>query len=477
MRNNARSKKMVHRQTGRKPPTSGWTDDCEHGPHQHMPDRNWPLSLTRRSLLAGLGAAVALPCSFRPGLAQQAQALQLREQPLRLREGSPETIAWRFDQGIGVPDYRFRVGDTLSLDLTNDLPVPVNLNWYGLDGIAGAEPLLAERALGPGQRTTRSIPLRFAGTYFVETRIGSEGAAKPLPGAAFAVGEASPPQIDRDDILLIEDWRLKPDGSLLAPGQDSTNATTIYTINGKLDWNILARANQRLRLRFINGCHRSAIALRIDGHAPRVIAIDGRPAEPFPARDGRLILTPGTRIDVLVDATKAPKSVSPIHLHDGTTPRLIANLTYSDEPPVRETLPPPTAPLANDGLPTTIPLQGAQRIELALGGANGASDWVTAERISTQLAPIFRAKASRTVVLAITNRAPTPVTFHLHGHHFRLLDRLDDGWKPFWLDTLLFDAGQTQRIAFLAENRGAWLMEAMGIEWTAPRLLRWFAVE
>ena len=65
----------------------------------------------------------------------------------------------------------------------------------------------------------------------------------------------------------------------------------------------------------------------------------------------------------------------------------------------------------------------------------------------------------------------------MHGHHFRLLDRLDDGWKPFWLDTLLFDAGQTQRIAFLAEHSGNWLMEAMGIEWSSPRLLRWFAVE
>jgi hypothetical protein len=50
------------------------------------------------------------------------------------------------------------------------------------------------------------------------------------------------------------------------------------------------------------------------------------------------------------------------------------------------------------------------------------------------------------------------MVFHLHGHHVRLLDRLDDGWKPFWLDTLLIDAGQTQRIAFAAEFAGNWLM-------------------
>ena len=56
-------------------------------------------------------------------------------------------------------------------------------------------------------------------------------------------------------------------------------------------------------------------------------------------------------------------------------------------------------------------------------------------------------------MLALTNRGDLPVVFHLHGHHFRLLDRLDDGWKPFWLDTLAIDSGQTERIAFAAELR------------------------
>jgi FtsP/CotA-like multicopper oxidase with cupredoxin domain len=81
------------------------------------------------------------------------------------------------------------------------------------------------------------------------------------------------------------------------------------------------------------------------------------------------------------------------------------------------------------------------------------------------------------VVITLTNPTAIPMVFHLHGHHARLLDRLDDGWKPFWLDTVLVDAGQTQRVAFAADVAGAWLMEAMAVEWSAPRLVRWFAVE
>ena len=81
------------------------------------------------------------------------------------------------------------------------------------------------------------------------------------------------------------------------------------------------------------------------------------------------------------------------------------------------------------------------------------------------------------MVLTLTNRADIPAVFHLHGHHFRLLDRLDDGWKPFWLDTLAIDAGQTQRIAFAAENAGRWLMESVATDWAAPKLVRWYGVE
>jgi FtsP/CotA-like multicopper oxidase with cupredoxin domain len=80
-------------------------------------------------------------------------------------------------------------------------------------------------------------------------------------------------------------------------------------------------------------------------------------------------------------------------------------------------------------------------------------------------------------VLALTNRAAIATVFHLHGHHFRLLDRLDDGWKPFWLDTLAIEPGQTQRIAFRAEYPGRYLIESVATDWAAPRLVRWYAVE
>jgi FtsP/CotA-like multicopper oxidase with cupredoxin domain len=105
------------------------------------------------------------------------------------------------------------------------------------------------------------------------------------------------------------------------------------------------------------------------------------------------------------------------------------------------------------------------------------AQWVTPVSFTAATPPAYRVKRGRTVVMAITNPTAAPVVFRLHGHHFRLLDRLDDGWKPFWLDTLMLDKGQTQRIAFAAEYTGRWLIEATATNWAAPKLVRSYTVD
>ena len=88
----------------------------------------------------------------------------------------------------------------------------------------------------------------------------------------------------------------------------------------------------------------------------------------------------------------------------------------------------------------------------------------------------FRVKRGRTVMLGLVNRTEFAGAVHVHGHAFRLLDRLDDGWKPFWLATVLVDARQTARIAFLADNPGKWLIECRGIDHPQSVMAGWFEV-
>jgi FtsP/CotA-like multicopper oxidase with cupredoxin domain len=353
--------------------------------------------------------------------------------------------------------------------------VPTVLTWHGLDGVPEAEPLVVRAPLLPGRKESFVVSMRHAGTFMSDLRLLGDGQQRPLAARALVVQESQPVGVDRDEVFLIEDWRLQLDGSTIAPGIDPKDTTPIYTINRQTTLDIPARTNERLRLRFINGFQRNVIALKIEKLDVRVMALDSQPAEPFLARGGTIVLAPGTRIDTFVDVTAPSGSTSPVLLHDGAEARPIARLIVSNDPPIRSE-PLAAAPaLPSNGLPAQLDLKAALRFDLTLGGVQ--TDWVRPADFASTAAPAFRARSSRAIVLALTNRADTTTIFRLHGHHFRLLDRLDDGWKPFWLDTLAIEPGQMQRIAFAAEHRGRWLMEATATAWAAPRLVRWYSVE
>jgi FtsP/CotA-like multicopper oxidase with cupredoxin domain len=439
------------------------------------------LPLNRRELMAGLGAAALAPLWPVAGGAQgnpqgilqgrTSLTLQARADGLLLRPGGAATPVWSL-QG---PELAPKRGETLDITFGNELPVPAILNWHGIDGVPAAEPLTARPPLAAGGKDALQLPLRHAGTFLCQSGLLGDGQSHPSRPRPLIVREAEAVAIDRDEVLLIEDWRLRPDGTAMAPGIDPGDTVPVQTINGRTSLDLSARTNERVRLRIITGCQRSVIALKLEGLDIRVMAIDGQPSEPFQARNGALVLAPGGRVDAFIDLTAPAGSVIPILLHDGKEARPIGKFVVSGEPPVRAAPLPPAPPLPSNGLPERLELKGATRVDLPLGGS--PDDWATPAKFAATAPPAFRAKAGRTVVLALTNRAAVATVFHLHGHHFRLLDRLDDGWKPFWLDTLAIEPGQTHRIAFLAEHAGRYLIESTATDWAAPRLVRWYAIE
>ncbi|HZR76455.1 multicopper oxidase family protein [Bradyrhizobium sp.] len=415
-------------------------------------------------------AAIALQPSNRAIGAEALLALRCKEGELALREKQPATAVW----SLGDQALRFKRGDLLDTSLGNELSAPVVLNWRGIDGVSSIEPLLTHPALAPSVREKFQIPLRHAGTHLCDPALLGDGAPRPFRSLPLIVNESEPVAVDHDEVLLIEGWRLRPDGTAIAAATDPAGTAPVYTINGQLSRDIKVRGRERLRLRFINGLPRQVIALKIEHQDVTMMALDGQPAEPFLARNGAFALAPGGRADIYVDVAPGSGN-SQILMHDGEAAHPIAQLVLSDEAPIRsENLPAPSA-LPSNGLPAHLDLKNALRVDLPFGGDQ--KEWLRPAAFAASTAPTFRAKAGRTVVVSLTNRASVTSVFHLHGHHFRLLDRLDDGWKPFWLDTIAIDAGQTQRIAFAAEYLGRWLIEAAETNWSAPKLLRWFSVE
>jgi len=424
----------------------------------------------RRQVLAGLGASAAGLIGGGAGPSVTAQlALQARPATLALKPDQPATPIWELAAVSHLRDVRLKRGDRCEVVFRNDLPVPLAPVWYGLNGATATDPLRGRAPAAPNTAETSIISIPSAGTLLADFRL-FEGSlkqpARPLPIIATETNRVA---VDRDEILLIEEWRLRPDGTAVPPGQDPKDTTPLYTVNGRTSFDLSASAGERLRLRFINGSQRTVLAIKLESHDVRVMALDGQPAEPFPARNGAVVLAPGARADALVDTVTS----APFLLHDGKEVRRVGSFAITGRLERAPLLPP--QPLPSNDLPEKLDLRGALRFDVALGAPDAG--WTRPANFSTASAPAFRAKTGRTVVLALKNPAPTSTVFHLHGHPFRLLDKLDDGWKPYWLDTLAIEAGQTQRIAFAATSPGRWLLESVATDWAAPRLVRWYGVE
>jgi FtsP/CotA-like multicopper oxidase with cupredoxin domain len=422
--------------------------------------------LTRRHIL--LGSVCALADCTLADLAPRAHA-QSRSQ------SAPDVTELRvgkdgFNGAVPGPVIRARRGDEVRVRLVNGLDEPAALVWHGVRA-AGA---VNGGAAAPGASVEYRFIVPDAGTFWyraarlTQQEAGLCGAlvvAEPgrLPG--------EPPPADQDHVLLFDS---RPADGSKAGGADGRRCT----VNGAAALDISVRANERLRLRFINASTAQPMEARIENHRVMIMALDGEPAEPFASRDGAVMLGPGNRADVFVDATLNPGSVAPVtFMMENAAPPAV-RLVYTGDTARAAPLGDP-APLPANPLPERMNFSRALRVTLPIdaGGAvrGGSQKTLASPADLSATPPLFTTERGRTVVMAIDNRDAGLHVVHVHGHHFRLLDRLDDGWKPYWLDTLPVAPRQSARIAFVADAPGRWRIESRALGGAAVSE-RWFEV-
>lgn len=393
--------------------------------------------LTRRRFVAGAGALAALPgAAFGQGDGFRV---------IRAQEAG-------YDGVSPGPVLFVRRGEELKVRLVNELAAPTAIHWHGvrvpnaMDGTPLAQPPVA-----PGASFDYRFTPPDAGTFWYHPPLRT--AQNRVLSGFLIVQEKIPPRVDDDIPMLIESVESK------------------FTANGLPLLNIPVWPKSRLRLRLANATERF-VTLRVDGHPMHVVGIDGQPAEPFLSRESRITLSPGNRADVLIDAIMKPSSEAAILVRQDDSEAALARVIYGDGVvPPGATMPDGYAgeavkPLEPNPLPAKMDFRGALRIDLPL--VDSGAGTLAAK-------PLFLVRRGRTVVMAITNRGALPQTVHIHGHHARLLDNLDDGWKPYWLDTILAVPHQTTRVAFVADNPGKWLLQARAIGADASAL-PWFDV-
>jgi FtsP/CotA-like multicopper oxidase with cupredoxin domain len=359
---------------------------------------------------------------------------------------------------------RVRRGDDVRVRFVNSLDAAAALYWHGVRAAIPMDGSAPSAMVAPGASFDYRFAVPDAGTFWYR----AVPLARQEAGlyGALIVAEPAPPPVDQDHVLVFDSRPAGNDGARRC------------TVNGAASLDIPVRPNERLRLRFVNASAAQAMDARIADHRVMMMALDGEPAEPFATRDGGIVLGPGNRADVFVDATLSPGSVAPIAFMTESGEPPAVRLVYGGAPVRSAPLGEP-APLPANPLPQRMNFARALRVTLPIESRGAApKDAARPPQTSSQMRPqpLFTAERGRTVVMALDNRGAGAHVVHLRGHHFRLLDRLDDGWKPYWLDTIPVAARQTARIAFVADGPGRWLIENQGLDALAA-VESWFEVK
>jgi len=449
--------------------------------------------LSRRELLArGASlAASAMLAAPRGGAASgPATLLEARPGAVQLADdGGPPLPVWTYNGRCPGPVLRYRVGDTARIELRNALAQPTTVHWHGMrvpnamDGVPG----ISQDPVLPGRSFVYEFPVRDPGTFWYHPHFQSaEQLDRGLAGA-IVVAEPEPPAVDRDLLWVIDDWRLDAAGEVHESFGDLHDAShagrlgNVPSINGRIAQPLAVRAGERIRLRLLNAANARVFALRFEGHAPRVIALDGHAVPPHPPAGGRVVIGPAMRTDLILDCGGDPGSRHAVR--DDAYPRrpfTLTTIAYSGAPPARAA-PPPLPALPAPDLPPPDLARAVHHELLLEGGAMGGLREALLEgrRLGIRelarrgkvwalngvvapghgVEPFLRAAPGSTQVLRIENRTAFPHPMHLHGHPLRVLDV--DGrpppW-PLWRDTVLLAPRRSMRVAFVADNPGSWLL-------------------
>ena len=249
------------------------------------------------------------------------------------------TTAHTINGQLPGPILRWKEGTTVTLRVTNHLPVQSSIHWHGIivpfhmDGVPG----ISFPGIAPGETFVYRFPVKQSGTYWYHSH--SHFQEQNGPYGPLVIEPAGPERnpTDRDYVVMLNDWTdLDPErifailkkqsdyfnfnqltlpdflrdtsmlglrGALQARAMwnkmrmsprdaiDVSGFTYTYLMNGATpagNWTGLFKPGERVRLRFINGSANSYFDVRIPGLKMSVISADGQDVHPVEVDEFRI---------------------------------------------------------------------------------------------------------------------------------------------------------------------------------------------
>lgn len=302
--------------------------------------------INRRQFVTGVAAGTALAGLSGARAEQVPGQLQLRGNRFDLGIGYREVnftgksrTATVVNGALPAPVLRFREGEVVTLNVTNNLAVDSSIHWHGLilppemDGVPG----ISFPGIRPGETFTYRFPVQQSGTYWYHSHSGFQEQTGVYGAIVIEPREPAPYRYDRDYVVLLSDWsdekperifaKLRKNGHYYNTNprtvgdlwadirtrgvadtwrdrgmwnrmrmndrdiSDVTGATYTFLMNGHTphaNWSGLFRRGEKVLLRFVNAGAMTIFDVRIPGLKMTVVAADGQYVEPVTVEEFRI---------------------------------------------------------------------------------------------------------------------------------------------------------------------------------------------
>lgn len=443
------------------------------------------------------GAGLSLATFANARLAQAGSLAEYRLRPAPSSahlagSNSASTDVLAYNNAVSGPVLHLKQGEPARMVVDNGLDQDTTVHWHGIrlpnamDGVPG----LTQPPIKAGESFIYEFTPPDAGTFWYHPHAHSlEQIGRGLAGCLI-VEEREPIQVDRDLVWVLQDWRLTENGQIdsgfgrIMDAVMSGHVGSLVTINGAKPVDLPVRAGERVRLRLVNAALARIMALRIEGHRPVVIAVDGQPCEPHEPENGRLVLGPAMRIDVMLDMQGDPGRSYAVtdDFYDGLSYKL-TSLVYDQTPLRARILDTPLIltpnPLPEPDLPNAVKqeivlqggMMGGGKLKgvggmngVAMPGMGGGPVWAINGVSMTgdgqmDMAPLFTLQRGTSCHMTLRNETAWAHTMHIHGFSMLMLTR--NGAPVLhrqWQDSVLMAPKDSVECAFVADNPGNWML-------------------
>ncbi|MDR0268683.1 multicopper oxidase family protein [Paenibacillus sp.] len=421
-------------------------------------------------------------------------------QASNLKASADKTLpVWTFNNSVPGPEIRVKVGETVKINLKNELEEPVSIHWHGypvpidMDGIPG----VTQDAVAPGKTFKYEFKATVPGTYWYHSHQDSVNQVdKGLYGALIV--EDPKDSYDRDYTLVLDEWMSLGSmdmGSMVhgkmnkgdmkgmdhsqmnmsdmgSMGGHDMSMYDLYTINGKAGnaiHKLVVKEGEKVRIRLINAGYLTHI-MHLHGHEFKVVASDGQSVNsPAVIKDQGIAIAPGERYDLEFTANNPGSWLLEEHGNDDRVKNMRAVIEYESSNVQTDTS------NASEKLPQFDLMKYGKQVETKFS-LNQTFDQNDLLNLNTEMKdgkmvytingkvfpdtdPIKVNKGDKVKVTLVNRSKTDDHPMHLHGHFFQVLSKNGQPLEgaPIIKDTLNVKPGEEYVVAFEADNPGNWM--------------------